>query len=132
MQAKEIRVKLLDEAKEEFERLEKIVGDEKGKGINSSFHQTLLKGIKEKIRILRENCDAGMQIRKKLIPKKYLEKFSVTNLWKLNLPSYWRMIYTIRQPQHKDMEVEVLTIFLDVVDILNHKQYSKIFGYRKK
>jgi len=62
-------------------------------------------------------------------PKEYLLEYSVTNLWKINLPNYWRMIYTIRQPLREKSEIEILTIFLDVLDIVDHKKYDKLFGY---
>ena len=40
------------------------------------------------------------------------------------------MIYTIKQPQRENTEIEVLSIWLDVLDIINHKEYEKIFKYR--
>ena len=42
---KEIVVKLSEEANEVFEELNRIAGEEKQKGVESSFHQTLLRSI---------------------------------------------------------------------------------------
>ncbi len=49
-----------------------------------------------------------------------------------DLSGYWRLIYTLKQPQRENPEIEVLSIWLDVLDILDHPKYDKIFGYRKK
>ncbi|MBI4044333.1 MAG: hypothetical protein HY392_01355 [Candidatus Diapherotrites archaeon] len=132
MARKHVIVKLLGEAKTEYASLQEIVEKEKAQGVNSSFHQTLLKSVDSKVQILKTNYDYGIQIPRKLIPKKYLEEFGVTNLWKVDLSSFWRMIYTLNQPQREDTEVEVLPIWLDVLDIIDHDKYDKIFGYRKK
>jgi hypothetical protein len=42
------------------------------------------------------------------------------------------MIYTIRQPQRGNSQVEVLEIMLDILDVVDHKEYDHIFGYRKR
>jgi len=57
MNFKEKPVKLIitGDAKEEFERLNKIVGKEITKGITSSDYQTLLNSIKQKIEFIKEN-----------------------------------------------------------------------------
>ena len=132
MARKHVVVKLLGEAKTEYIALQEIVKKEMVHGVNSSFHQTLLKSIETKIEILKINYDYGAQIPRKLIPKKYLEELGVTNLWKVDLSGFWRMIYTLKQPLREDAEVDVLSIWLDVLDIMGHDKYNKIFGYRKK
>jgi len=57
------------------------------------------------------------------IPDEYRLLYDAANLWKLNLSGAWRMIYTI----HGE-EVEILAL---IIDILNHRDYEKKFGYRK-
>jgi hypothetical protein len=42
-QGKEVSVKLSEEADNVYQELNKIVGEEKLRGIDSSFHQTLLR-----------------------------------------------------------------------------------------
>jgi len=120
---KPVRVIIIGDAKEEFEELNKIVGEEIAKGITGSDHQTLLNSIKQKIELLKYNPEYGIHIRKDRIPKEYVVKYDVTNLWKVNLSGAWRMIYTIRGD-----EVEIISLILD---IMNHKDYEKKFGYRK-
>ncbi len=125
MNFKEKSVKLIitGDAKEEFERLNKIVGQEITKGITSSDYQTLLNSIKQKIEFIKENPQYGTHIPKNKIPKDYINKYDVNNLWKVNLSGAWRMIYTIR-----GSEIEIIALILDIID---HKKYNKKFGYRK-
>ena len=129
---KRVSVKLLGEAKEEYLKLQGIVRNEKEKGIASSFHQALLRSIDSKIAILKQNYDYGTQIPKKQVPAKYLDAYEVTNLWKVDLSGYWRMIYTLRQPEREETETGVMLIWLDVLDIIGHEKYDKVFGYGRK
>ena len=132
MTEKQVSIKLVGEAKSEYLELQDVVRREKEKGIESSFHQTLLKSIDSKIALLKANYDYGIQIPRKLIPKRYLAEFEVTNLWKVNLSGYWRMVYTLKQPQREQTDVEIISIWLDILGIVDHDKYNKIFGYRKK
>ena len=91
---KEVRVKIVDNAKIAFEELNKNVGEERKKGITSSFDQTLFNAIKQKIEFLKENPEYGTHIKKDRIPKYYFKEYEVNNLWKVDLPKAWRMIYT--------------------------------------
>jgi len=121
---KTIKVSLSEEANKQYEELNQIVGGEIKKGIKNSIHQQLLKSIKQKSELLKINPQAGIHISKKLIPKIYVMKYDIDNLWKLNLSGFWRMIYTIRTT-----EIEITNFILDIID---HKNYDKIFGYKKK
>ncbi|MFH1408814.1 MAG: hypothetical protein ABIH34_02820 [Nanoarchaeota archaeon] len=120
---KQVIVKITGDAKEAFSLLNKTVGEEKAKGIIRSDHQTLLLSIKQKIEFLRENPQYGIHIQKNVIPQKYIINYDVNNLWKVNLSGAWRMIYTIR-----GSEVDVLALILD---IYNHREYEKVFNYKK-
>jgi len=51
---KEIKVILSEEADEVFQELNRIVGEEKMKGVESSFHQTLLRSIERVIDLLKK------------------------------------------------------------------------------
>ena len=121
---KEIRVVFSEEARESFDELNKVVGEEVKKNIRASVHQTLLRSINRAKELLRENPFTGIQVPKSQIPSKYLLKYNVTNLWKMNLSDFWRMIYTATGNQ-----VEIRAFVLDIVD---HKTYDKLFGYRRK
>ena len=67
---KEVVVKLADEADKVYTELNKMVGEEKLKGIKSSFHQTLLRSINRVKEELKQNPFAGDQIPKKQLPEK--------------------------------------------------------------
>jgi len=70
---------------------------------------------------IEENAFCGIQIPKKCIPREYILKQKITNLWKYNLPNSWRLLYSI---QHG--EVIVLAIILEWLD---HKNYERRFNY---
>lgn len=123
-QGKPTKVILIGDAKEEFNKLNKMVGDEISKGITKSDHQVLFNSIKQKIDFLKANPRYGIHISKDKIPKEYIQKFDINNLWKINLSGAWRMLYSIR-----GNEIEILSLILDILD---HKKYNKKFGYRKK
>lgn len=121
---KSVRVIIGGDAKSEFEELNKVVGEEVQKGIEQSDYQTLLRAVNQKIEFLRINPQYGVQVPKDRIPKDYIVKYDVNNLWKVNLPGGWRMIYTLR-----GNEIEIIALILDIFD---HKDYDRKFGYRKR
>lgn len=71
---------------------------------------------------LEKNHAVGTQIQKKLIPKEYIRKYGIDNLWKYNLPNAWRLLYSVA-------EKEVVLISI-VLDWLCHKDYEKKMGYK--
>ena len=117
---KPVTVKFLGEGAEEWERINRIVGEEQSQGIANSENQQLLKSIKQKIELIKFNPQYGDHVPKKQIPK----NLPVDNLWVADLTGYWRMVYTL-----KGDTVEILCFILQIID---HKKYNKIFGYRKK
>ena len=70
---------------------------------------------------LEENAFCGIQIQKRLIPKVYIEKYGIDNLWKYDLPKGWRLIYSVA-----NNEVTVISIILEWMD---HKDYERRFKY---
>lgn len=70
---------------------------------------------------LAENAFCGIQIPKKLIPKEYIKKYGIDNLWKYDLPRAWRLLYSVA-----DDEVKVIAI---VLEWMPHKEYERKFGY---
>ncbi|MEA3430688.1 MAG: hypothetical protein U9R08_05425 [Nanoarchaeota archaeon] len=120
---KPIKVKITGDAKDEFEKLNKLVGEEIAKGVTGTDHQILFNSIRTKIDFLKDNPQVGTHLAKNKIPKDYINRYDVNNIWKLNLSGAWRMIYTIR-----GSEVEIIALILD---LLSHKDYEKKFGYKK-
>lgn len=119
---KEVIVTLSEEANEVFEELNRITGEERQKGIESSFHQTLLRSILRVKDLLKENPFAGDQVRKQQIPDKYIDEYDAENTWRIELANRWRLVYTIT-----GNEVEIITFIMDIYD---HKEYDKVFGYK--
>lgn len=115
---KPVRVIMIDNAKEAFIKLNEIAGKQIKAGRTNSQEIQLLKSIKNKIELVKQNPFYGDNIKKELIPKKY----NVPNLWRVELSNYWRMLYTIRGD-----EIEIICFILEIV---NHKEYDKIFGYK--
>ncbi len=116
--SKTIKVILKDQAREEYEALSKIVGEQKQKGKTNSEELRLLRSIDRKVAILKYNPAYGQNIPKTLIPK----VLDVDNLFRVELTHYWRMLYTIRTN-----EVEIVSF---VLYILDHPTYDKLLGYR--
>lgn len=80
------------------------------------------KAITRAIQDLKENAFSGIQLPKRLIPKKYVHKYGINNLWKYDLPKGWRLLYTITA----DNEVELISAILEWFD---HKEYERRFKY---
>ena len=117
---KQVRVVLLDEAESEYKKLNDTVGEQIKRGVETSEEIQLLKSIKQKTEFIKANPFYGDSIKKNLIPKEY----NVQNLWRVELSGYWRMLYTIKGDQ-----IEIICFVLEIV---NHTDYNKIFGYKKK
>ncbi len=123
MSSRRVRVVFESETGETYGQLRKNVDAEKKNGIRNSDNKRLLKSIDYSVERLKMNPMAGIQIQRKLMPKVYIQKYGIDNLWKVDLVDYWRMLYTI-----KGDKVEIVCFILDIMD---HNGYDKIFGYRK-
>lgn len=85
--------------------------------------QQIFKFLNQAFRNIEENAFCGIQISKKKIPKNYLQKYCIGNLWKYNLPNAWRLLYSVGR--------EEITVISIVLEWRKHKEYSRKFGYRK-
>lgn len=72
--------------------------------------------------ILKGNMLAGDPIRKRLIPRYYLTRYGVNNLYRYEHPEGYRSCYTLICFD----EVGVCPIILD---IMSHSEYDRRFGY---
>jgi len=93
--------------------------EELKKGIFES--KKLFEFINRAIDDLKNDPTCGIRIPNKLIPKPYIQKYNVNNLWKYNLPDAWRLIYTIKG--------DSITIVSIILEWLDHKQYERRFKY---
>ena len=110
-------IQLSEDFAKEFANLQKRV--EKGDG----EAEYLLKIVDKGIAKLIENHASGQKIPQKLFPEYYKKKYGIRNLWRLRLDDYWRMIYTVIGER-----IKIVAVILEVLD---HKRYSKRFGYKK-
>ena len=100
-----------------------FISDQLEESFNSLKDDDFLKkAITKAIYDLRVNAFSGIQVPKRLIPKEYVQKHGVNNLWKYNLPKGWRLLYTITT----DNEVELISAILEWSD---HKGYERRFKY---
>lgn len=88
-----------------------------GKFEDKQLYEFLTRAIND----LKLNPFVGIKVPKKMWPKEYIQKYTVNNLWKYDLPNGWRLIYTI-----KGDSVQLLSILLEW---FNHKGYERRFGY---
>tara|TARA_B100001971_G_C17703725_1_gene293002 strand:- start:85 stop:435 length:351 start_codon:yes stop_codon:yes gene_type:complete len=114
---KKVRVIFSPEAEEVYKHLNEIA-------LNSKIDSSILNAINKKVELIKSNIHYGEPIAKKLVPKEYKIKYEVTNLFRVELPSFWRMLYTLTDG---DSEIEIIAF---VLDILDHKDYNKKFGYK--
>ncbi len=121
---KPTRVVMLGNADIAYKHLNAIVGQQLIANKENTEEIQLLKSIRQKIDFIKANPFYGDSIKKELIPKEYAEKYNATNLFRIELSSFWRMLYTVKGDQ-----IEIICFILD---ILNHPDYNKKFGYRKK
>ena len=116
---KAIIIKYSQEFEVELKELRQAILADK----NNHFNIQLLKAIEREKENLKINPHHGTQIPKKQIPEEYIERLGMTNLWKIDLPDFWRMLYTIT-----GNELEIISVLLNFMD---HDKYNKLFGYRK-
>ena len=115
---KKIRVILSSDAKEVYNYL-------KGQATKSKIDRSILNAIKKKIEIIKSNPHYGNPIAKSLIPKEYINKYEISNLFRIELPNYWRMLYSLIDGETK---IEIIAF---VLDFLDHPTYNKKFGYKR-
>ena len=78
--------------------------------------------VDEALDALKEDKFAGIIVAKKKIPRIYIQKYGITNFYKMNLRRNYRLTYTL--------------ISLDkgvcphVIEVMTHSEYLKRFGYK--
>ena len=88
----------------------------------TKIERSIVKAIDEKKGWIQNDWHYGNPIAKILIPDEYRIKYGAMNLFRVELPNFWRMLYSVRD---YDDKTEII-----VVDILDHKSYNKKFGYK--
>ncbi len=93
------------------------------KAFNSlSEDDWLKKALRKAIEDINENVFSGERIKKELIPREYIQKYGIDNLWWISLPDAWRMVYSIATNGR--------VIIAVILEYFDHKNYAKRFGYK--
>lgn len=116
---KTVRVILSPEAEEVYKYLNEHAA-------HSKTEQTFFNSLNKKIELMKANPHYGDSIPKRLIPKEYVSKYGVNNLFRVELPKYWRMMYALSDGGN---QIEIIAF---VLDIIGHKAYNKKFGYKNR
>jgi len=61
-------------------------------------------------------------LNKKLIPRRYITKYGINNLYKYDLPNAWRLLYSLGKEG-----IEIIAVILEWCP---HKEYEKLFHYK--
>ena len=112
----EVKIVLSPEAEEVYKKLN-------AEAETNKQSRMILRAINNKRDLIKANIHYGDPIAKNLIPEEYKQKYSVTNLFRVELPAFWRMLYTLTNNE----EVEIIAFVLDIID---HPTYDKKFGYK--
>jgi hypothetical protein len=116
---KQVRVILSTEAEEVYDYL-------KREAPNSKHERMILNSLNKKVDLIKLDSHYGDPMAKKLIPGEYKIKYGVTNLFRVELSNFWRMLYTLTNDKN---EIEIIAFILEISD---HDQYDKRLGYKRK
>lgn len=86
---------------------------------------TIQKSVAQIITSLKNDILVGEHMRRQIIPKYYVKRHNIQTLYRVALPHRWRLIYSIQT----FYENERTALLLEIMD---HKQYNKRFGYFKR
>lgn len=114
--SKKVEIVLSPEAEEVYKYL--VQESQKSK-----IERSILNAVEKKKELIKLNPHYGNPIAKKLIPSEYLLRY-ITNLFRVELPNFWRMLYTLTDGES---EIEIIAFVLDIMD---HPEYNKKFGYK--
>ncbi len=116
---KPVNVVLSFDAEEVYNYLNK-------EALHSKMERGLLMAVNKKVELIKANPHYGNPISKKIIPEAYKVKYGISNLFRVELPSRWRMLYSLTDSETK---IEIVAF---VLDIIGHPAYNKKFGYKKR
>ena len=92
---KEVRIILSPEAEEVYKKLN-------AEAETNKQSRMILKAINQKKELIKQNIHYGNPIAKNLIPEEYEQKYSATNLFRIENTSLWSTI-SICIPQSQDV-----------------------------
>ncbi len=105
---------------------EQVYRDLNKKAPTSKLERSILNAIGKKAELIKANPHYGDAISKDKIPQDYKQKYGIANLFRVELPQFWRMLYSLT---NGESEIEIIAF---VLEISGHGKYDKMFGYRRK
>lgn len=115
---KPVRVILSPDAEAVYQRLNSA-------SPNSKLDMSILNAINKKVELIKANPHYGQPISKDKIPDEWKAEYGVKNLFRVELPQFWRMLYTLT---NSGSEVEIIAFVLEISD---HGKYDKRLGYKR-
>lgn len=106
---KHVRVILAPEASEAYHNVINKASD-------SKQEEAILNVFLQKVELMKENVHYGQPIAKKLIHVEYKTKYGIMNLFRVELPNFWRMLYTLTAGSPC---IEIIVLVLDIIIIKN-------------
>jgi len=101
-----------------------FVNGELEKAFNELAEQDMIKkGLIKAIKDIQQDAFCGRNVKKNLIPKELIQKYQINNLWIYNLPSAWRLLYSLTRSE----EVKIIAV---VLDWMSHKDYERLFNFK--
>jgi mRNA-degrading endonuclease RelE of RelBE toxin-antitoxin system len=83
---------------------------------------TLKNQLDETLDLLKKDPTVGNRIKNNLWPRRYVRKYGINNLYRYRIGSNWRVIYTVLGTSEG--------IVCVILDVLDHKNYDILFGYK--
>ncbi|MBS3132444.1 hypothetical protein J4212_08480 [Candidatus Woesearchaeota archaeon] len=120
---KEVVVQFDIEAYHEYMELQDFVAQGK-KARKMPTYEQLLSSINTAIRNIKSNPYYGDLIPRRLISKATINKYGTDKIFRVELVGFWRMLYTLI-----GSEARIIAFILEYMD---HGEYDRVFGYRKK
>ena len=78
----------MHDAEEAYKKLNSMASD-------SKVERSIFNLINKKVELIKANPHYGNPMAKNQIPKEYVTKYGVTNLFRIELSNFWRMMYTL-------------------------------------
>lgn len=91
---KKVRIILSPEAEEVYKYLSE-------QAATSKIERGILRALNNKIEMIKINIHFGNPISRDKIPEEYHKKYGITNLFRIELPNYWRMLYSLTDNEAK-------------------------------
>jgi len=120
---KDIVVQFDEDAYKEYQELQDVVSKGKAAKKKPTYEQ-LLSSINNAIKNIKANPHFGDLIPRRYISKATEHKYGTNKILRVELVGYWRLLYTLIGD-----EVRIIAFILEFMD---HNNYNKLFGYKKK